>query len=268
MNFLNGQTIGMGIGGVIVGALLYAAAGTQVDSLKQNVTSRFEMIDTKLQSLDTKTGTLDVVAGKLTELEKSLSSKASELKTVSSDQISGVESRIKDLDAKIAKLTASQKVAGTVLEKSLSSRVRELKTASSTQISSVESRIKELEAKLTASQQAAETKIAAMKALVQKTHSKAQLAKNASSSTAKDSGNVGGVRLAIAQSGWLVEHKLNVALSYIYPGEDMVRIGLGDEMMDLTKGAPEEFMFEGRRCNVLFNGLTGDKAFITHTCSS
>jgi hypothetical protein len=159
-----------------------------------------------------------------------------------------------------------------VLKKSFSSRVSELKTASNGQISGVESRIQVLEAKivkLTASQQAAETKIAAMKASVKNAQAKVPVATNASSSTtASTTSNSSGVRLAIAQSNWLVKNKLYVALSYIYPGEDKVRIGLGDKMMDLTKGAPEEFMFEGRRCNVLFNGLTGDKALISHTCPS
>ncbi|MGI9357412.1 MAG: hypothetical protein ACR2PF_19925 [Rhizobiaceae bacterium] len=280
MESLDGKTIGIGIGGGVVGALLvgalqYTLADNQVDLLEKHFVSRLERIDTKLRSLDTKTGTVDVVAGKLTQLEKTLSSKVSEFKTASSGQISGVESQIKDVETKIARLTASQRGAGAKLEKSLSSRIDQLKIASSSQVSGVASRIKNLEGKiadLKSSQQALEKNIAVMKASVEKAQAKAQVAKNASSSSTISATNAGGdvdgVRLAIAQSSWLVRNKLNVALSYIYPGEDKVRIGLGDKMIDLTKGAPEEFIFEGARCNVLFGGITGDKAKISHTCPS
>ena len=47
-----------------------------------------------------------------------------------------------------------------------------------------------------------------------------------------------------------------------------MRVGMDGRLYELTKGAAEDFNFEGKRCRLEFTGLEGDKAMVRHECAS
>ncbi|MGI9409841.1 MAG: hypothetical protein ACR2OV_07195, partial [Hyphomicrobiaceae bacterium] len=227
----NATLLIVGIAVLLGGWYLGSQGISGIDELEKKTSARLQSIDTKLKSFDATGNEVTSVAAKLAALEKT--------SAPMSEKIGALSSELQTVTKSVGTVTES---IGTVSE-----NVGAVKSTTGEQIAAANKRIAALEAKL--------AEIVAQQIKLAKATEKPVETAPAAKAKAQD-----GVSLGIAESGWLIDDKLYVTLSYVYPGGERVRVGMDGRLYELTKGAAEDFNFEGKRCRLEFTGLEGDKA--------
>lgn len=237
MDFLKGN-IGLvivGLLGLVLGALIFGSNGSEVEELDKRVEAKLKDIGAKLKTLDVSSGKVDDVASKVTSVEGKVVS-LQDSTTPLNDKVSALSSEIQSLENEL---------------KSVSGNVGELENAAEKARHTIAGRVAALEEKL-------KVALANLKTTDTPTE------KTGGVAIAGDDG----VKLALTQSAWLEDRKLNVVLSYIYPGEKKVRVGVAGRLIDLPLDSPKGFRFEDQRCQIEFKGMTEGLALLQHSCSS
>lgn len=225
------KTIAIVVGSLVVGSAIYALGASGTSELDAQFKSQTASVNQQLKSVSSSIDTVKTLSDKVAELEKGTKPLGKSLGELSVA-----------LKANAEQLTEFKSNAGDT----------------NAVIAKLDERLTKLEGTV-GKMAAAQVRVVERLAAVQAEPSEAKV-------TSTDI--PGAVRLAIAESKWLIKDQLHIALSYIYPGEEKVRIGLGDRLLDLSKGASEEFVHDGIRCHIVLHEIDGRHAVISRKCPS